>query len=86
MGLKMNDGHILVCGDSETDLPMLEECLACSPKNVYTIWVTSNPKLQEKVRSACAARGNNHFIFVSCPEVSPEVFLPFLILQVSFIS
>lgn len=77
MGLKMNDGHILVCGDSETDLPMLEECLACSPKNVYTIWVTSNPKLQEKVRSACAARGNNHFIFVSCPEVSPEVFYPF---------
>nr|AEX60788.1 trehalose-6-phosphate synthase [Ascaris suum] len=69
MGLKMNEGRILVCGDSETDLPMLEECLACSPKNVYTIWVTSNPQLQEKVRSSCAAYGNDNFVFVSCPEV-----------------
>nr|AHY24645.1 synthase trehalose-6-phosphate [Anisakis simplex] len=70
MGLKMNqEGRILVCGDSETDLPMLEECLACSPKNVFTIWVTANPQLQKKVRDACAAYGNDHFVFVSCPEV-----------------
>ncbi|KHN82701.1 Alpha,alpha-trehalose-phosphate synthase [UDP-forming] 1 [Toxocara canis] len=69
MGLKMNEGRILVCGDSETDLPMLEECLACSPKNVFTIWVTSNPQLQEKVQSSCTAYGNDHFVFVSCPEV-----------------
>uniref|UniRef100_A0A914REZ2 Trehalose-6-phosphate phosphatase C-terminal domain-containing protein n=1 Tax=Parascaris equorum TaxID=6256 RepID=A0A914REZ2_PAREQ len=57
MGLKMNEGRILVC-----------ECLACSPKNVYTIWVTSNPQLQEKVRSSCTAYGNDNFVFVSCPE------------------
>ncbi|VBB31068.1 unnamed protein product, partial [Acanthocheilonema viteae] len=49
MGLKLNCGKILVCGDSETDLPMLEECLICSPANVYTIWVTTNSQLQEKV-------------------------------------
>ncbi|VDK31045.1 unnamed protein product [Gongylonema pulchrum] len=70
MGLKLNAGKILVCGDSETDLPMLEECLARSPMNVYTIWVTTNPQLQEKVRAVCEAHGNDHYVFVSCPEVS----------------
>ncbi|VIO86442.1 Uncharacterized protein BM_BM12499 [Brugia malayi] len=69
MGLKLNCGKILVCGDSETDLPMLEECLLCSPANVYTIWVTTNPQLQEKVRSLCGIYENDHYVFVSCPEV-----------------
>ncbi|EJW72937.1 hypothetical protein WUBG_16153 [Wuchereria bancrofti] len=69
MGLKLNCGKILVCGDSETDLPMLEECLLCSPTNVYTIWVTTNPQLQEKVRSLCGTYENDHYVFVSCPEV-----------------
>uniref|UniRef100_A0A8R1TV91 alpha,alpha-trehalose-phosphate synthase (UDP-forming) n=2 Tax=Onchocerca TaxID=6281 RepID=A0A8R1TV91_ONCVO len=69
MGLKLNCGKILVCGDSETDLPMLEECLICSPMNVYTIWVTTNPQLQEKVRLLCGTYENDHYVFVSCPEV-----------------
>ncbi|EFO25169.2 trehalose 6-phosphate synthase 1 [Loa loa] len=69
MGLKLNCGKILVCGDSETDLPMLEECLICSPANVYTIWVTTNLQLQEKVRSLCGTYENDHYVFVSCPEV-----------------
>ncbi|VDK71872.1 unnamed protein product [Litomosoides sigmodontis] len=69
MGLKLNCGKILVCGDSETDLPMLEECLMCSPANVYTIWVTTNPQLQEKVQKLCGTYENDHYVFVSCPEV-----------------
>ncbi|VDM97430.1 unnamed protein product [Thelazia callipaeda] len=69
MRLKLSHGNILVCGDSETDLPMLEECLACAPANVYTIWVTTNLQLQEKVKALCGVYGNSHFIFVSCPEV-----------------
>lgn len=69
MGLKLNCGKILVCGDSETDLPMLEECLMCSPANVYTIWVTTNSQLQEKVRKLCGTYENDHYVFVSCPEV-----------------
>lgn len=69
MGLKMTEGNILVCGDSETDLPMLEECLACSPQRVFTIWVTANEQLQEKVAKVCGQYGNSHFVFVSCPEV-----------------
>uniref|UniRef100_A0A0N5AKK0 alpha,alpha-trehalose-phosphate synthase (UDP-forming) n=1 Tax=Syphacia muris TaxID=451379 RepID=A0A0N5AKK0_9BILA len=69
MGLKLDEGRILVCGDSETDLPMLEECLACSSRNVFTIWVTSNEQLREKVRAACSRCGNDNYVFVSCPEV-----------------
>ncbi|TMS36068.1 hypothetical protein L596_003330 [Steinernema carpocapsae] len=69
MRLKLNEGRVLLCGDSETDLPMLEELLAMSPVNVYTIWVTKSDELKEKVRELCTSRKNNHFVFVSCPEV-----------------
>ncbi len=69
MGLNLKDGNILVCGDSETDLPMLEECLAVGKQNVYTIWVTTLAPLQEKVRKLCAIYGNENVFFVSCPVV-----------------
>ncbi|KAL6722481.1 hypothetical protein Aduo_017604 [Ancylostoma duodenale] len=69
MGMQLHDGNILVCGDSETDLPMLEECLSVAPPNVYTIWVTKDEALQEKVTQTCARFHNNNVTFVSCPEV-----------------
>nr|CDQ06812.2 Bm8807 [Brugia malayi] len=47
---KLSDGNILVCGDSESDLPMVEVCLGRNPHNVYTIWVTEREDLKEKVR------------------------------------
>lgn len=43
------EGNVLVCGDSSTDIPMLKECLIRNPKGVYTIWVTVNDKLKEEV-------------------------------------
>uniref|UniRef100_A0A914ZRG6 alpha,alpha-trehalose-phosphate synthase (UDP-forming) n=2 Tax=Parascaris univalens TaxID=6257 RepID=A0A914ZRG6_PARUN len=66
---KLSEGNILVCGDSETDLPMLEVCLGRNPLNVYTIWVTRKDALKEKVRSLCKQYGNSNVAFVSCPEV-----------------
>ncbi|KAK6033250.1 trehalose-6-phosphate synthase domain protein [Ostertagia ostertagi] len=69
MGMQLQDGNILVCGDSDTDLPMLEECLSVAPPNVYTIWVTKDEALQEKVTQTCARFHNNNVTFVSCPEV-----------------
>ncbi|KAK0396417.1 hypothetical protein QR680_001709 [Steinernema hermaphroditum] len=69
LSLKLNDGRILLCGDSETDLPMLEELLAISPENVYTIWVTNDAELKMKVKELCTSHSNNHFVFVSTPEV-----------------
>ncbi|CAJ0608737.1 unnamed protein product [Cylicocyclus nassatus] len=69
MGMQLQDGNVLVCGDSETDLPMLEECLSVAPHNVYTIWVTKDEALQEKVTQICARFHNTNVTFVSCPEV-----------------
>ncbi|VDP23983.1 unnamed protein product, partial [Onchocerca flexuosa] len=66
---KLSDGKILVCGDSESDLPMVEVCLGRNPRNVYTIWVTERQDLKEKVLSLCGRYGNKNVAFVSCPEV-----------------
>lgn len=40
MGLALDQGNILVCGDTETDLFMLHECLFINPQNTYTVWVS----------------------------------------------
>ncbi|GMT06193.1 hypothetical protein PENTCL1PPCAC_28367 [Pristionchus entomophagus] len=69
MGLKLTDGNILVCGDSETDIPMLEECLLVAPANVYTIWVTTDDSLKQKVSTTCSRFGNTNVEFVSSPKV-----------------
>ncbi|KAI6225175.1 putative trehalose-6-phosphate synthase 1 [Aphelenchoides fujianensis] len=43
----LTKGTILVCGDSSTDLPMLEVCLEANPKGVFTVWVTTSDDLKE---------------------------------------
>ncbi|KAI6185575.1 putative trehalose-6-phosphate synthase 1 [Aphelenchoides besseyi] len=63
------NGTILVCGDSLTDLPMLEVCLEANPKGVFTVWVTTSDDLRETVRDMCVKYGNENCVFVSCPEV-----------------
>ncbi|KAI6223664.1 putative trehalose-6-phosphate synthase 1 [Aphelenchoides fujianensis] len=65
----LTKGTILVCGDSSTDLPMLEVCLEANPKGVFTVWGTTSDDLKETVREMCAKYGNENFVFVSCPEV-----------------
>ncbi len=69
MGLNLNEGNILVCGDTDTDLEMLHECLGINPENTYTVWVTTNEELKARVEQICAEVGNKNFVFVSCPEV-----------------
>ncbi|CAD5217264.1 unnamed protein product [Bursaphelenchus xylophilus] len=67
--LDLSNGSILVCGDSMTDLPMLEACLQKNPTGVFTVWVTSDKNLQNTVSNACAKYNNQNYVFVSCPEV-----------------
>uniref|UniRef100_A0A0K0DPQ6 IMP-specific 5'-nucleotidase n=1 Tax=Angiostrongylus cantonensis TaxID=6313 RepID=A0A0K0DPQ6_ANGCA len=75
MKCDLKEGNILVCGDSVTDLPMLQECLTRNPSGVYTIWVTTDSTLQQKIfdfalkRLHCKAYKNTNIAFVSCPEV-----------------
>jgi hypothetical protein len=45
----LKEGNILVCGDSATDVPMLAYCLENNPKGVFTVWVTRNEELRQKV-------------------------------------
>uniref|UniRef100_A0A914C1T9 alpha,alpha-trehalose-phosphate synthase (UDP-forming) n=1 Tax=Acrobeloides nanus TaxID=290746 RepID=A0A914C1T9_9BILA len=69
MKCDLKNGTILVCGDSETDLPMLEECLKGNPQGVFTVWVTTNEELRIRVKEVCEQHNNKNFVFVSCPEV-----------------
>ncbi|GMT14971.1 hypothetical protein PFISCL1PPCAC_6268, partial [Pristionchus fissidentatus] len=69
LNIDLKEGNILVCGDSSTDLPMLEECLARNSTGVFTIWVTQDESLQEKVRALCRQFSNPNFVFVNSPEV-----------------
>ncbi|KAI1727493.1 glycosyltransferase family 20 domain-containing protein [Ditylenchus destructor] len=62
-------GNILVCGDSATDVPMLRYCLENNPQGVFTVWVTTNEELRQKVKELCESYDNHNFVFVSCPEV-----------------
>lgn len=49
MHFDLKIGTILVCGDSETDLPMLKYCLENNPTGVFTVWVTRNEELRNTV-------------------------------------
>ncbi|CCD66907.1 Alpha,alpha-trehalose-phosphate synthase [UDP-forming] 1 [Caenorhabditis elegans] len=65
----MSKGNCLVCGDNESDIPMLEECLKLAGSKVYTIWVTADTNLQEKVTQLCDRFSCSNIHFVSCPQV-----------------
>ncbi|MGC9337695.1 MAG: trehalose 6-phosphate synthase [Candidatus Cloacimonadia bacterium] len=61
--LQIAQGSVLICGDTDSDLPMV---MAAKEKtaDVYTIFVTEDNNLQEKVLSVCP----NTF-FVSSPDI-----------------
>jgi len=65
----LRQGPILVCGDSETDVPMLKYCLEINPEGVYTVWVTRNDELRKEVKQLCDSYKNHNYVFVSRPEV-----------------
>lgn len=85
MHCDLKSGTILVCGDSETDLPMLKFCLERNPVGLFTVWVTRNEELREtvsfsdkrmeiiliefQVKKLCEEKNNRNYVFVSCPEV-----------------
>ena len=50
--LKMNSGPHLVCGDTGSDLPMLEASMAYS-QDTWAVFVTQDSQLAEKVSAVC---------------------------------
>ncbi|KAL1284746.1 Alpha,alpha-trehalose-phosphate synthase [Trichinella pseudospiralis] len=69
MQLQLDDGNVLVCGDSDTDLPMLSKVLSLNPERTYTIWVTQSEKLRQQVEALCSSFNNSNYAFVSSPGV-----------------
>jgi len=50
LGLNLAAGHTLVCGDTGSDVPMLEECLRHSD-DTWSIFVTKKEDLANRVRA-----------------------------------
>ncbi len=53
LGFRMAKGPHLVCGDTSSDLPLLEAALAKTP-DTWAVFVTKDNNLAEKVRSLCS--------------------------------
>jgi hypothetical protein len=62
LGLGLEKGPHLVCGDTASDLSMVEAVRGFS-EDVYTVFVTEDTELQRKVSSLC-----KRSYFVSCPD------------------
>uniref|UniRef100_A0A5S6QLH9 alpha,alpha-trehalose-phosphate synthase (UDP-forming) n=1 Tax=Trichuris muris TaxID=70415 RepID=A0A5S6QLH9_TRIMR len=78
MNLDLACGNVLVCGDSDTDLPMLREMLSINPENTFTIWVACSAahchhpacdSLKRQVKELCESYDNRNYVFVSSPSV-----------------
>ena len=53
LGIGMATGPHLICGDTPSDLPMLEAAMEKNPDETYGVFVTKNPELADKVHSIC---------------------------------
>ncbi|TVM17426.1 trehalose 6-phosphate synthase [Oceanidesulfovibrio indonesiensis] len=53
LGIQMDKGPHLVCGDTLSDLPMLETAMQKNPDETYGVFVTKNPELDARVREIC---------------------------------
>eukprot|EP01012_Entosiphon_sulcatum_P023529 TRINITY_DN2859_c0_g1_i3.p1 TRINITY_DN2859_c0_g1~~TRINITY_DN2859_c0_g1_i3.p1 ORF type:complete len:1522 (+),score=289.37 TRINITY_DN2859_c0_g1_i3:34-4566(+) len=56
LGLEIQTGPNLVCGDTSSDVPMLETCMQYCPNDTYALFVTTDEKLQQQVAAVCPER------------------------------
>ena len=63
IGLGMGSGACLICGDTNSDVPMVTTSMAIAG-DTYAIFVTRKDELKAKVRAACP-----HALFVSEPDM-----------------
>uniref|UniRef100_F1L1P1 Trehalose-phosphatase n=1 Tax=Ascaris suum TaxID=6253 RepID=F1L1P1_ASCSU len=60
-------GRVLVCGDTNSDLPMVRQAVARNPEGVMALFVGVNENLRESVRQLVG--DVSRCCFVSCPDV-----------------
>jgi hypothetical protein len=64
LNLRIAQYPTLICGDTASDLPMVEAALALNPTQTRTIFVTTSPQLRERV-----ARLSASALFADTPDV-----------------
>ncbi|KAL6040996.1 Trehalose 6-phosphate synthase [Balamuthia mandrillaris] len=77
LGLSMQRGPHLVCGDTSSDVPMLEEALRHCPRQTFAVFVTKEEALRRRVREAFfkqrreeeEGEREENVVFVSEPDV-----------------
>uniref|UniRef100_A0A5S6QYK5 T6PP_N domain-containing protein n=1 Tax=Trichuris muris TaxID=70415 RepID=A0A5S6QYK5_TRIMR len=57
---------VWICGDTTSDLPMLDFALQANPKNTYATFVNPCDEIRSTVTANMAP---DHYTFVGCPEV-----------------
>lgn len=65
-GVDMASGNVLICGDTVSDLPMVETASQLNPKRTYSIFVNPNNEVKTKLASMLDEK---HHVVVGCPEV-----------------
>ena len=63
IGLQMDEGSCLICGDTNSDVPMVAAAMNIA-KETYAVFVTRKDELKYKVRAICP-----HALFVNEPDV-----------------
>jgi hypothetical protein len=63
LGLELDAGSNLICGDTSSDIPMIELGMQRN-RDTHAIFVTQDAHLQRNVAAVCP-----HALFVSCPDV-----------------
>eukprot|EP01009_Symbiontida_sp_KSa7_P008032 NODE_523_length_897_cov_741.653302_g399_i0.p1 GENE.NODE_523_length_897_cov_741.653302_g399_i0~~NODE_523_length_897_cov_741.653302_g399_i0.p1 ORF type:complete len:194 (-),score=52.16 NODE_523_length_897_cov_741.653302_g399_i0:102-683(-) len=49
LNLRIAEGPNLVCGDTVSDIPMVEAVMAVCPQNTYSLFVTTDEELKKRV-------------------------------------
>uniref|UniRef100_A0A0K0FP14 Trehalose-phosphatase (projected from Caenorhabditis elegans ortholog gob-1) n=1 Tax=Strongyloides venezuelensis TaxID=75913 RepID=A0A0K0FP14_STRVS len=60
-------GNVLICGDTFSDIPMVQKVAVQNDKGIMSIFVGTNEKLRSKVREL--VNDESRVVFVSCPDV-----------------
>ena len=68
LGLHLEEGINLICGDTRSDIPMVQASME-QTENTWTVFVTENPSLQQEVRQVCP-----NSLFVSQPDALVTLF------------
>jgi hypothetical protein len=60
-------GRVLICGDTSSDLPMVQHAVQFNPQGVMSLFVGAKPELRSKVLEIVG--DEERVCFISCPDV-----------------